>query len=109
MENEKDLNLESSDNEDFAPDLITLEDEDGISHDFEIAGAIEEGDDSYIALIPVYDDAAESLEDSGELIVLKTVVDGDEEYFEAIEDELEFNRISKKFMDKLKDEYDIVE
>ena len=109
MENRNDMELENLENEDYTPDLISLEDEDGESHDFEIVSAIEEEDATYVALVPVYDEPEESLEEPADLVILKVMEEDGEEFFESIDDEMEFNRISKKFMDSLKDDFDIVE
>jgi len=90
-------------------DVVSLVDEDGNEHRFEIADVLEENGTYYAALIPVFDTAEELLDDTGELVVLKVVADGAQEYLEAIEDEAEFDRISKQFMERLGDEYDFEE
>ena len=104
--NNQELNEEDID---LGEDIITLVDEDGVEHEFEIADIMEVDGTHYMALIPVIDNADEFLEDPGELVVLKVVADGAEEYLEAIEDEEEFNRISAEFIKRLDEEYDFVE
>ncbi len=94
-------------NTDFGPNLISLMDEDGNEHEFEFVDSLELEGSEYVALIPVYDNPADSLEDDGELVVLKVMEDNGEEYLEAIEDEDEFNNVSELFMDRLSDLYDI--
>ena len=90
--------------------IITLVDEDGIEHEFEIIDQLEEGDDTYIALVECYEDDADvDLDDPGDLLVLKVVAEGFEEYLEAIEDEEEFDRVSAIFMERLSSEFDFVE
>ena len=49
------------------------------------------------------------LDDTGELVVLKVAADGVEEYLEAIDNEEEFNKISKMFMERLSEDYDFEE
>lgn len=90
-------------------DVITLVDEEGAEHEFEIADTFDRDGVTYVALIPVFDTAEELLDDTGELVVLKVVADGAQEYLEAIEDEAEFNKISKEFMERLQDDYDFEE
>lgn len=58
------------DNE-FGNDILTLEDDDGVEHTFEVLDAIDNGENRYMALSPVFDDPQESLDDSGELVILK--------------------------------------
>ena len=95
--------------ENMADDVITLVDEDGEEHEFEIADTFDKNGTTYVALIPVFDTAEELLDDTGELVVLKVVADGVQEYLEAIEDEHEFDVISKEFMERLQDDYDFEE
>ena len=59
-----------ADNE-FTADLVTIEDEDGVTHTFEELDRIETDDGKYLALTPVYDDAEEILDGDGELIIVK--------------------------------------
>ena len=94
---------------DLGEGIITLVDEEGIEHEFEIADMLDEDGVQYLALIPVIEDTDELLNDPGELVVLKVVAQGAEEYLEAIEDEDEFNRISAIFMERLGEDYDFIE
>ena len=95
--------------DDMSTDILTLVDEDGVEHEFEIADTLDLDDERYMALIPVFDDEADMLDDSGELVVLKVVDEDGDEFLEAIQDEDEFNKVSKIFMDKLDEMYDFIE
>lgn len=90
-------------------DLLTLVDEDGVEHQFEVVDSAEVGEQSYVALIPVFDKPEELLEDSGELVILKVVEENGEEFLDAIEDEEEFTRIGDFFMERLADTFDFEE
>ena len=46
----------------FGPDLLTLVDDEGVEHQFEVIDTLEIEDDRYIALIPVYDDAEDAVD-----------------------------------------------
>ena len=101
----------SMDENDMAPDLISLVDEDGQEFMFEILDRYDEDDNHYLAVAPYYEDAEEMLEEDGELIILKSVedeTDGDP-YLVPIEDETEFNRISAIFVKRLEEYYDIID
>ena len=63
----------------------------------------------YVALLPVYDEAEEILEDDGELIILKVSEEDGETYLEPIEDEDEFQEIGSIFEERLSDLFDIQE
>jgi len=92
---------------DYEPDLITLEDEDGKEHEFEILDKIETEEDCYFALVPYSQNAEESLQLDNELILLKVMDEDGEEYLGAIEDEKEFDQVAAMFMERLSDLYDI--
>ena len=95
--------------EEYAPEFISLLDEEGNEHQFEILDQMELDGENYMAVVPYYDDPAKSLEDADEMVILKYVDDGDEEYLEPIEDEEEFNRVSAVFVERLEDDYEFVD
>jgi uncharacterized protein YrzB (UPF0473 family) len=95
--------------EEYNPDLITLEDDDGKEYTFEVLDRIETDDSRYVALLPVYDDPQKMLDDNGELVVLKVVEDNGEEYFEDIEDDDEYDMIVDAFAERLQDAFEIQE
>jgi uncharacterized protein YrzB (UPF0473 family) len=97
-----------ADNE-YGPDLLTLVDDEGQEHEFEIVDSIEHNGGQYVALVANYDDPDESLQDDGELVILKSVMDDGEEFLEAIEDEAEFDEIAAIFMERLEDLFDFTE
>ena len=94
-------------NENYNPDLVTVEDEEGVEHTFEELDRIETETGKYIALLPVYDEAEEILDDDGELILLKVQEENGETYLEPIEDEEEFNTIGQIFEERLQDLFEI--
>lgn len=91
---------------DYGAEILTLVDDDGVEHEFELVDSEEIDGVRYVALVPVFDDSAELLEDSGELVVLRVVEEDDDEFLEAIEDEDEFDRIGNFFMERLADTFD---
>ncbi len=95
--------------ENYNPDIVSVVDEDGVEHTFEELDRIETDDARYVALLPVYDEAEEILDDDGELIILKVSEEDGETYLEPIEDEDEFNEIGSIFEERLSDLFDIQE
>ena len=67
---------------DYGADILTLVDDDGVEHQFEVADTMDYEDHQYMALVPVFDEAEELLEDSGELLVLEMVEHDGEGYLE---------------------------
>ena len=96
--------------EDFNPDLVSVVDEDGVSHTFEELDRIETDEGRFIALLPVYDEATEILDDDGELIILSVIEDENgETYLEPIEDDKLFNKIGEIFEKRLEDLFEFDE
>ncbi|MGN1133392.1 MAG: DUF1292 domain-containing protein [Oscillospiraceae bacterium] len=90
----------------YTPDLYTLEDEDGNEQTFEMLDAMEYENQTYYALTPYYEDPNEMLNDSGELVILKSEYDGDEEFMVSIDNDDEYEKIGNMFLDRLNEIYD---
>ena len=105
----KEFNADFEQEDNFEPDLISLTDDEGKEYQFEILDQIEYNDEHYLALMPKYDDPKEMLNSDGELVVLKVIVEGDEELFEEIEDDEEYEDVAGIFIDRLQDLFDITE
>ncbi len=94
------LNYETS-------DIVSVVDDDGTEHLFEEIDRIETEDGKrYVALLPIYDDAAEILDDDGDVFILKVIEENGETYLVQIEDEKEFNEIGNIFEDRLIELYE---
>ena len=91
----------------FGPDLLTLTDDEGVQHTFEVLDTLEKDGHKYVAMIPAYDD--DSLGNPGELIILRNSLEGEEEFLVGIEDEDEFNEVAAIFMKNLEDYYELTE
>jgi uncharacterized protein YrzB (UPF0473 family) len=92
---------------DLSTDFMTLLDDEGQEHMFEVLDAIETETGRYLAMIPHFEDAEEMLENDTELVIMKVLTDDEGEYLEALEDEMEFNAISAVFTERLGEDYDI--
>ena len=88
--------------EEYNPDIVSVVDEDGVEHIFEELDRIETDDARYIALLPVYDEAEDVLDDDGEIIILKVEEEKNgDTYLCPIEDNEEFDEIEKIFEERL--------
>ena len=84
-------------NNEYRPDLITLIDEDNVEHTFEILDTIEDDRGVFYALYPVFDDANESLNDSGEYYIMEVIEEDGEERLAEVEDEALLEQLSAVF------------
>lgn len=95
--------------EEYNPDIITVIDEEGQEHSFEELDRIETDKGKYVALLPLFDEAEEILEDDGELIILKVSEEDDEFYLSPIEDDSEFEEIGSLFEERLSEMFEFTE
>lgn len=96
-----------SDEFDLGPDIVTVVDDDGKEHTFEELDRIETDDGSrYVALLPVFDDDVEILEDDGDVLILKVLEEDGENYLVQIDDDEEFEQIGNIIEDRLIKKYE---
>jgi len=92
--------------EEAAPDLLTLEDEDGKEVTFEVIDATEVNGTRYLAVIP-YQEDPESLQEDAELILMRIGTDDEGEYMDIVDDDEELITAGKVFEERLRAMYDI--
>ena len=92
--------------EEAAPDLLTLEDEDGKEVTFEVIDATEVNGTRYLAVIP-YQEDPESLQEDAELILMRIGTDDVGEYMDIVDDDEELITVGKVFEERLRAMYDI--
>lgn len=96
--------------DEYGPDIVSVVDEDGIEHTFEELDRIETDDGKFVALLPIYDNPEDILDNDGELIILSVIEDEyGETYLEPIEDEELFDEIGEIFEDRLADYFEFDE
>lgn len=91
--------------QDFGPDIITLEDEDGIEHEFEIIDAVDIKDKQYVAVVPFVEESDESAP-AFELLIMRVSEEDGEDFFDIVDGE-EFDELADIFSERLSDCYDI--
>lgn len=98
---------ENINNGDYNPDIVTLSDDDGKEYTFEVLDAIESDMGRYLAMLPVYDDPQKTLDDSGELVIVKVEEEDGEEFYSEIEDDDEYETVADAFINRLEDYFEI--
>lgn len=93
--------------DEYGADLMTIVDDEGNRHQFELLDAIETDTGRYVALMPVYEQPQDSLQDDGELVILEVTEEDGEELLVTIEDDDVFNEIADIFEERLSDLYEI--
>ena len=92
--------------EEYQPDLMTLEDEDGNEVTFEVIDATEVNGTRYLAVIP-YQEDPESLQEDAGLILMRIGTDDEGEYMDIVDDDEELITVGKVFEERLRAMYDI--
>mgnify|MGYP003301031135 CR=1 FL=1 len=88
-------------------DIVSVVDDDGKEHLFEELDRIELDDDRrYVALVPIYEDETQILDDDGDVLILKVIEEKGETYLVQIEDEEEFNEVGNIIEDRLIEKYE---
>ncbi|MBE6806602.1 MAG: DUF1292 domain-containing protein [Ruminococcaceae bacterium] len=95
--------------EEYGNSLVSVLDDEGNEHQFELLDAIETDEGRYVALLPVYTEAELALEDDGELVILEVVNDEGDDLLVPIEDDEVFANIAEIFEERLEDLYEINE
>ncbi len=93
--------------EEYTPDLVTLEDEEGKEHTFEVIDAADHKGTHYMALVPYVENEEELVEADLDLILMKVGEDEEGEYLDIVEDDEELYEVSKMFEKRLSEFFDI--
>ena len=96
----------NTEDEEYQPDLMTLEDEDGNEVTFEVIDATEVNGTRYLAVIP-YQEDPDSLQEDAELILMRIGTDDEGEYMDIVDDDEELITVGKVFEERLRAMYDI--
>ena len=95
----------NTEDEEYQPDLMTLEDEDGNEVTFEVIEALDHKGVHYLAVVE-YTENEEDAEDA-QLVILSVGEDDEGEYLDVVEDDETLLEVSKLFEQRLSDDYEI--
>ena len=95
----------NTEDEEYQPDLMTLEDEDGNEVTFEVIDALDHKGVHYRAVVE-YTENEEDAEDA-QLVILSVGEDDEGEYLDVVEDDETLLEVSKLFEQRLSDDYEI--
>ena len=95
----------NTEDEEYQPDLMTLEDEDGNEVTFEVIDALDHKGVHYLAVVE-YTENEEDAEDA-QLVILSVGEDDEGEYLDVVEHDETLLEVSKLFEQRLSDDYEI--
>lgn len=94
--------------EEYGNDIISLMDEEGNETEYEMIDAVELNGQTYVALLAMYENPEDIVEEDYQVVILKMVEEDGEEILLTINDEAEFDAVWQAFEDRLSDEYEII-
>lgn len=83
--------------DDFGADLLTLVDDEGNEHEFEILDVIDNEDGCYYALMPTYDDPQKEVESEGTYYIFEAIEENGEQQLAEVEDKALLDSLAKQF------------
>ena len=89
----------------YTPDLFELIDEEGNKKQFELFDAAEIDGEQYYAMLPAIEDE-DFLDSDCDLVILKSIEEDGEEILASIDDDDEFEIVSRFFLERLEEGYD---
>jgi uncharacterized protein YrzB (UPF0473 family) len=92
--------------EEYEPDLLTLEDEDGNEVTFEVIDALDHNGVHYLAVVE-YVENEEEINEDAQLVILSVGTDEEGEYLDVVEDDDTLIEVSKLFEKRLAENFDI--
>ena len=92
--------------EEYQPDLMTLEDEDGNEITFEVIDALDHKGVHYLAVVEYVEDEAD-LDEDAQLVILSVGEDADGEYLDVVDDDETLMEVGALFEKRLSDNFDI--
>lgn len=102
----QDISTPNTGEEEYRPDLMTLEDEDGNEVTFEVIDALDYKGVHYLAVVEYAEDDSQVDEDA-QLVILSVGEDDEGEYLDVVDDDETLLEVSKLFEQRLSDEFDI--
>lgn len=95
--------------EEYGNNIVSVLDDEGNEHQFELLDAIETDEGRYVALLPIYSEAEAAIEDDGELVILEVVNDNGDDLLVPIDDDEMFETVAEAFEERLSEYYEINE
>ena len=87
----------------YGPDLLTLVDDDGNEHEFELLDVIDNDEGSFYALLPTFSDPKEEVESQGTYYIFQSFEKDGEQELAEIDDKDLLDRLAKEFEKRFED------
>jgi len=92
-------------NDEFEADLLTLIDDEGNEHEFEIIDELENDDGHFMALVPTIQDPEDVSSDAETYYIFEVVEEDGEEQLQEVEDDVLLSRLADIFENRFNDAF----
>jgi uncharacterized protein YrzB (UPF0473 family) len=93
-------------NDEYSADLLTLVDEEGEEHEFEILDVIDNEDGCFYALLPTFETPQEKVDAEGTYYIFEAIEENGEQQLAEIEDEALLDKLAALFESRFEELYD---
>ena len=84
-------------NDEFGADLLTLVDDEGNEHEFEVLDVIDNDEGCFYALLPTFEDPQSTVEAEGTYYIFEAIEEDGEEQLAEVEDEELLDKLAEIF------------
>ncbi|MGX8702773.1 MULTISPECIES: DUF1292 domain-containing protein [Eubacteriales] len=93
-------------NDEYGADLITLIDDDGEEHEFEVLDVIDNDDGCFYALLPTFEDPQDKVDAEGTYYIFEAIEENGEQQLAEVEDEELLDKLAELFESRFEELYD---
>lgn len=91
--------------DEYGPDILTLVDDEGDEHEFEVLDVIDGDDGCFYALLPVFSDPQEKVDAQGTYYIFESIEEDGEQQLAEVEDQVLLDRLAEQFEARFEELY----
>lgn len=91
--------------DEFGPDILTLVDDAGEEHEFEVLDVIDNDDGCFYALLPAFSDPQDKVDAEGTYYIFESIEENGEQQLAEVEDEALLDRLAEQFESRFEELY----
>lgn len=91
--------------DEFGPDILTLVDDEGNEHEFEVLDVIDSDDGCFYALLPVLNNPQDKIDAEGTYYIFESIEENGEQQLAEVEDEALLDRLAEQFESRFEELY----
>lgn len=93
-------------NDEYGADLLTLIDDEGEEHEFEVLDVIDNDDGCFYALLPTFEDPQQKVDAEGTYYIFEAIEEDGEQQLAEVENEELLDKLAELFEGRFEELYD---